>query len=78
MIKIKIIGRENPKTGQVEIQLEKFIDRGTKKEQIVGAQLYVAASQMLVKQNQLNDLLNDYYVSTLEKEDLEILEKIGG
>lgn len=78
MVKIKLIARENSMDGRINVSIEPFICRGTDKEQKAGAYLLVKVSEML---SDLEKSLNDaesYNGSVQEKEDLELLKKIGG
>lgn len=78
MVKIKLIARENTNDGRINVSLEPFISRGTRKEQQAGAYLLVKISEMLSDlENELNSA-ETYRGSKQEAEDLELLNKIGG
>ena len=78
MVKIKLIARENSNDGRINVSLEPFIARGTRKEQQAGAYLLVKISEMLSDlENELNSA-ETYRGSKQEAEDLELLNKIGG
>ena len=78
MVKIKLIARENYTTGMVNVSLEPFISKGSDKENKAGEYLLLKISKMLSDLEKELNSTESYIGSKQEKDDLDLLKKIGG